>query len=111
MEDQERDETIELSSDSSSDDEVDEENMGDEMAALASKVEDMGQAFGGSLTEREVTYLIQHEWAECAEDVVWRRSKLGIRLSKQAISDLDEWMQKNVASQSLQQSTEKSREL
>merc|ERR1712008_605276 len=36
-----RDETIELSSDSSSDDEVDEENMGDEMAALASKVEDM----------------------------------------------------------------------
>lgn len=41
MEDQERDETIELSSDSSSDDEVDEENMGDEMAALASKVEDM----------------------------------------------------------------------
>lgn len=41
MEDQERDETIELSSDSSSDDEVDEENMGDEMAALASKVEDL----------------------------------------------------------------------
>jgi hypothetical protein len=41
LEDQERDETIELSSDSSSDDEVDEENMGDEMAALASKVEDM----------------------------------------------------------------------
>jgi hypothetical protein len=41
LEDQERDETIELSSDSSSDDEVDEENMGDEMAALASKVEDL----------------------------------------------------------------------
>merc|ERR1712203_653890 len=41
MEDQEMDETIELSSDSSSDDEVDEENMGDEMAALASKVEDL----------------------------------------------------------------------
>ena len=36
MEDQERDETIELSSDSSSDDEVDEENMGDEMTTLAS---------------------------------------------------------------------------
>ena len=63
----------------------------------ASNLKDMGQNFGGSLTEREVKYLIQHEWAESAEDVVWRRSKLGIRLSKQDILILDEWMQKNVA--------------
>lgn len=59
--------------------------------------DDMGQVFGGSLTEREVKYLIQYEWAESAEDVVWRRSKLGIRLSEQEISILDEWMQENVA--------------
>ncbi len=64
----------------------------------ASNLKDMGQNFGGSLTEREVKYLIQHEWAESAEDVVWRRSKLGIRLSKQEILALDEWMQTNVAS-------------
>lgn len=72
----------------------------------ASKSEDMGQTFGGSLTEREVMYLIQHEWAECAEDVVWRRSKLGIRLNKREVSILDEWIQKNVAPQSVQQSKE-----
>lgn len=58
-------------------------------------LDDMGYDFGGSLTEREVTYLVQHEWAECAEDVVWRRSKLGIRMSAEEISKLDQWMQKN----------------
>lgn len=58
--------------------------------------EDMGKSFGESLTEREVKYLIQEEWAETAEDVVWRRSKLGIRLSKQEIASLDLWMKKNL---------------
>lgn len=60
-------------------------------------LKDMGQDFGGSLTACEVTYLIQHEWAKCAEDVVWRRSKLGIRLGKQEILVLDEWMRNNFA--------------
>ena len=61
----------------------------------ALKIEDMGQTFGGSLSEREVKYLVQHEWAETAEDIVWRRSKLGIRLSKQEIIKLDVWLQQN----------------
>lgn len=71
----------------------------------ASNIKDMGKSFGGSLTEREVKYLVQYEWAESAEDIVWRRSKLGIRLSKQEISALDEWMLKNVG-QLKQQSRE-----
>jgi glycerol-3-phosphate dehydrogenase len=41
------------------------------------------------LSEREVDYLMRVEWAECAEDVVWRRSKLGLRLSADAIAALD----------------------
>jgi len=64
----------------------------------ASKQEDMGCDFGATLTQCEVSYLMEEEWAECAEDVVWRRSKLGIRLSKQQILALDEWMQSNLAS-------------
>ena len=59
------------------------------------KLEDMGHDFGGSLTEREVMYLIKHEWAETTEDIVWRRSKLGIRLSDQEIKELDNWLQQN----------------
>jgi glycerol-3-phosphate dehydrogenase len=53
---------------------------------------DWGQTFGADLTEREVRYLMQHEWAQTAEDVLWRRSKLGLRLSKAEASRLDDWM-------------------
>ena len=42
---------------------------------------DCGRAFGHGLTEREVRYLITREWARTTEDVLWRRSKLGLRLS------------------------------
>ncbi|WP_216824996.1 glycerol-3-phosphate dehydrogenase [Agarilytica rhodophyticola] len=44
-------------------------------------VEDMGQHFGCGLYQREVEYLIDREWAHTVDDVIWRRSKLGLRLS------------------------------
>ena len=44
------------------------------------------------LTEREVLYLMDHEWATSATDVVWRRSKLGLRLTRDEIAALDSWM-------------------
>ena len=47
----------------------------------AKSAADLGQDFGATLTEAEVRYLIEQEWARTAEDVVWRRSKLGLRLS------------------------------
>ncbi len=53
---------------------------------------DMGENFGAGLTEREVRYLIDHEWARTADDVLWRRSKLGLRLSAAQASRLGEWM-------------------
>jgi len=62
----------------------------------ALKKSDMGHEFGSSLFEREVNYLIKHEWAECADDIVWRRTKLGIRLSQDEKSSLEEWMRDKV---------------
>ncbi|MEP3347470.1 MAG: glycerol-3-phosphate dehydrogenase [Litoreibacter sp.] len=59
----------------------------------AGAVSDMGQLFGANLTEREVRWLMAHEYARRAEDVVWRRSKLGLRMSVAEIGQLDEWMQ------------------
>jgi glycerol-3-phosphate dehydrogenase len=53
---------------------------------------DWGKRFGADLTEREVRYLMQHEWARTAEDVLWRRSKLGLRLSPIEARRLDIWM-------------------
>ena len=58
----------------------------------ATSMSDLGQAFGATLTEAEVRYLMNNEWAVTAEDVVWRRSKLGLRLSPAEIEALDDWM-------------------
>ena len=42
----------------------------------------LGRDFGAGLTEREAAYLKGTEWAADAEDVLWRRSKLGLHMSK-----------------------------
>jgi len=52
----------------------------------------LGRDFGGTLTEREAAWLMDHEFARTAEDVVWRRSKLGLRMSEAEIAALDGWM-------------------
>ncbi|MFV2052713.1 glycerol-3-phosphate dehydrogenase [Aliiroseovarius sp. YM-037] len=52
----------------------------------------LGEAFGATLTEREVRWLMVHEYAQTAEDVVWRRSRLGLRLSTDQIGHLEKWM-------------------
>ena len=61
----------------------------------AKSLADLGQSFGATLTESEVRYLIANEWACTAEDVVWRRSKLGLRLSAEEIAALDQWIKAN----------------
>jgi glycerol-3-phosphate dehydrogenase len=52
----------------------------------------LGRSFGATLTEAEVGYLMTHEWARTAEDIVWRRSKLGLRMSAGEIAALDDWI-------------------
>ncbi|WP_421760820.1 glycerol-3-phosphate dehydrogenase [Devosia sp.] len=42
---------------------------------------ELGMFFGGTLYEAEVEYLIAHEWAMTADDVLWRRTKQGLRLN------------------------------
>jgi glycerol-3-phosphate dehydrogenase len=39
---------------------------------------DMGEDFGAGLTERELDWLVDHEWARTADDVLWRRTKCGL---------------------------------
>jgi len=58
----------------------------------AKSADDLGHWFGASLTEAEVRYLMSQEWACTAEDVVWRRSKLGLRLSPLEIAAIDDWI-------------------
>ncbi|MEA2755586.1 MAG: glycerol-3-phosphate dehydrogenase [Aliidongia sp.] len=42
------------------------------------RIEDLGEDFGGGLTRAELDYLVSEEWARRPEDVLWRRSKLGL---------------------------------
>ena len=58
----------------------------------AATAQDMGRDFGATLTEREVRWLMEKEWARTANDVLWRRSKLGLRLSADEAAALDAWM-------------------
>jgi glycerol-3-phosphate dehydrogenase len=43
--------------------------------------EALGRNFGGCLTEREVKYLVANEWAQTAEDILWRRTKSGLHMN------------------------------
>jgi glycerol-3-phosphate dehydrogenase len=42
----------------------------------------LGEHYGAGLTEREVAYFVEREWARCAEDVLWRRSKCGLHMTQ-----------------------------
>jgi hypothetical protein len=48
----------------------------------AKEASDLGTQFGADLHAREVDYLMAAEWALTAEDVLWRRSKLGLRVGE-----------------------------
>jgi glycerol-3-phosphate dehydrogenase len=43
--------------------------------------DDLGQDFGAGLTQREIDYLKGYEWAKSADDVLWRRTKLGLHMT------------------------------
>ena len=63
--------------------------------ADAKSPEDMGKGFAATLTQREIVWLMEKEYARTAEDVVWRRSRLGLRMSKNEIAELEDWMQRH----------------
>jgi glycerol-3-phosphate dehydrogenase len=53
----------------------------------------LGERFGDDLTAAEVRYLNRHEFAETADDVLWRRSKLGLRMGAQAVAALTRFIE------------------
>jgi len=55
-------------------------------------LDDLGERFAGDLTSAEVRYLMREEWAETADDVLWRRSKLGLRASREQSAALERFM-------------------
>ena len=58
----------------------------------AQSMDDLGTCFTGNLTSAEVRYLVENEWARTAEDVLWRRSKLGLKATAEELSALSEYI-------------------
>jgi len=63
-----------------------------DMLGDARSVADMGRCFGADLTEREIDWLVRTEWARSAGDVLWRRSKLGLRLNAKEVEVLEDYL-------------------
>jgi len=63
-----------------------------EVLGDARGAEDLGRPFGAGLHEREVRYLIEQEWARTTDDVLWRRSKLGLRFAPDQVAALADFM-------------------
>jgi glycerol transport system substrate-binding protein len=55
----------------------------------ATRLKDLGEDFGAGLSQREVDYLVAEEWARNANEIVWRRTKLGLKLSAEQRWKLD----------------------
>ncbi|MBU2982412.1 glycerol-3-phosphate dehydrogenase [Lentibacter algarum] len=64
------------------------------LLAGANKLEDLGEAFGAGLTAREVDWLVEHEFAREADDILWRRSKLGLKIDAKGRQALEAYLQK-----------------
>jgi len=60
--------------------------------AEAKSLEDLGLHFGFGLYESEVKYLLQNEWARTVDDILWRRTKLGLVFDEKGILALTNWL-------------------
>lgn len=64
----------------------------DDVLGAAQNVRDLGTAFGGDLYQAEVDYLVAREWARTSEDVLFRRSKLGLHVPAGTAEALDAYL-------------------
>jgi glycerol-3-phosphate dehydrogenase len=62
----------------------------------ARSTDDLGRRFGATLTEAEVRYVSEQEWAVTAEDILWRRSKLGLHMSRDETAAFEIWMREKM---------------
>ena len=72
-----------------------------QVAAGAKTDSDMGVYFGGGLYQCEVEYLVRHEWAITAEDIIWRRTKVGLRMTEQEKTTLAQWLSDNYSKRTI----------
>jgi hypothetical protein len=57
--------------------------------------DDLGEHFGAGLFEAEVEFLVSNEWAHSANDILWRRTLLGLHFTPDQTTGLDNWITRN----------------
>ncbi len=72
--------------------------LAEDMLGDAASMDAMGRVFGADLTEREVSWLVGTEWARTADDILWRRSKLGLRFNAGQRAELEAYLTGEAAS-------------
>lgn len=58
----------------------------------AQSMDELGPRFAGDLTAAEVRYMVENEWAQNADDVLWRRSKIGLKATAEEYAALDRFI-------------------
>ena len=58
----------------------------------AQGINDLGRHLGDDLYSREIDYLTREEWARTAQDILWRRSKLGLHVAPATAAALEAWL-------------------
>ncbi|MFB2553570.1 glycerol-3-phosphate dehydrogenase [Ensifer soli] len=69
----------------------------EKLVGSAASLAELGRCFGADLYEAEVRWLMTREWARRGDDVLWRRTKLGLRLDDREKDGLDAYMRQDLA--------------
>lgn len=64
-----------------------------EILRNSESMQDLGKDFGNGLTQAEVDYLISKEWATCVDDIIWRRTKMGLHLTSAQQQTLKDYIE------------------
>lgn len=62
----------------------------------AASAADLGENFGHGLTAAEVDYLVAREWAQTADDILWRRTKLGLHFTTEQAARLEAYLTERI---------------
>ena len=67
--------------------------LAEKILAGAQSMHELGTHFGANLYQVEVEYLRKYEWAKTADDILWRRTKLGLKFIPEEVEKLEQWLQ------------------
>jgi len=68
----------------------------EKILANCNKQEDLGICFTKTLYQKEIDYLIKEEWATCSEDILWRRTKIGLNIDDNGKKSLEDYLYNKV---------------